>query len=261
MFRKYFKIWLLLTQNSFQSFTNSRFSAILFLLGKVIRFGFYMLFLIIIVSKTGVLAGYNINQILLFYLTFNFIDSSTQTLFREVYRFRQQLISGNFDLMLLKPINILFRCLFGWTDLWDLVTLTPFLIFICFLMARLPHISLGGVILYFVLLVNSLLIAMSFHIMVLSLGILTSEIDNAVMIYRDFTGLGKVPINIFGEPFRFIFTFIIPVGIMMSMPVQTLLGQLHLSILVTSVMITLLFLGSSLLLWNFSLKKYTSYAS
>jgi len=135
---RYFRVWLILSSASFQSFFVSKFGAALFLLGKILRFIFFALFLIYLLQKTKVLAGYDLWQVILFYLTFNFIDSLTQMLFREVYRFRQYIISGNFDLILIKPVNSLFRSLFGWTDLLDFITLVPFIFIIGFVINKIP---------------------------------------------------------------------------------------------------------------------------
>ncbi|EKD32162.1 MAG: hypothetical protein ACD_77C00163G0001, partial [uncultured bacterium] len=198
---------MFLSLNSFKSFFSSRFGAALFLVGKFIRFIFYLAFLLLLTSKTKLLAGYNLWEVTLFYLTFNFIDVVTQMLFRSVYQFRQRIISGNFDLLLVKPVNVLFRVLFGWTDILDLLTLLPFIFVLFYTGSKIANITPVGVILYFLLIINSLMIAVSFHIVVLALGILTTEIDHAIMIYRDITGMGKFPIDIYGEPLRSFVTF------------------------------------------------------
>lgn len=246
--------------NSFQTFFISRVSATLFLLGKILRFIFFLIFLVILVNKTKVLAGYNIWEVSLFYLTFNFIDSTTQMLFRDVYRFRQMILTGNFDLLLVKPMNSLFRVLFGGTDLLDFITLFPFLIFIIFLTTKISTVTLVGVLLYIILLINAMIIATSFHIMVMALAVLTSEIDHAIMIYRDIAGMGRIPIDIYQEPFRSLVTFIIPVGIMMSFPVKALIGSLNLTSIISSLVIGAGLFLTSVGMWNFALKRYTSAA-
>lgn len=258
---RYFKVWLMLSMASFQTFFVSRVGAVLFLAGKILRFVFYLGFLVLLVSQTRVLAGYNLWQVLLFYLTFNFIDSVTQMLFREVYRFRQYIITGNFDLLLVKPVNVLFRVLFGGTDILDFITLFPFIIMLFIIGTKLPNISIYGIVMYIVLLANSLLIALSFHIMVMALAILTSEIDHAIMIYRDFMGMGKFPVDIYTQPLRSIITFIIPVGVMMTFPVKSLLGVLSMGGIILSLSLGLGFLLSSLFFWSFALRRYTSASS
>lgn len=258
---RYFKVWLLLSFASFQSFFVSRVGAVLFLIGKIIRFIFFAFFLIFLVKKTKVLAGYDLWQVLAFYLTFNFIDATTQMFFREVYRFRQKIVSGNFDLVLLKPVNSLFTSLFGWTDILDFVTLVPFIVFISFVMTKIPGITVLSIVFYLLLVLNALVIACSFHIIVLALAVLTTEIDHAIMIYRDFTGMGKIPVSIYQEPLRSFITFVIPVGIMMSYPVEALIGVLSFAGVVIAFVVSFSLLGVSLMFWNYALRFYTSASS
>lgn len=258
---KYLKVWLILCSSSFQSFFVSRVGSVLFLTGKILRFLFFLVFMILLVSKTRVLAGYNIWEAVLFYLTFNLIDTITQMLFRDVYRFRQLIISGSFDLILVKPVNVLFRSLFGWTDFLDSINIVPLIIMIIFVAGKINNIHFGSALIYFLLIVNSLLIAMSFHIMVLALGILTTEIDHAIMIYRDLTSMGRFPIDIYTEPLRSFITFVIPVGILMSVPTKALLGILNATTILIAFAIGFSFFGVSLLLWRYSLKQYTSASS
>lgn len=259
--KRYFKVWFTLTANSFQAFFHSRIGAVLFLFGKILRFLLFLMFLILLVSRTRILAGYNFWEVALFYMTYNLIDAATQMLFREVYRFRQQVVTGNFDLVLVKPVNSLFRALFGGTDLLDLITLAPFLIFIAFVFTKIPDLKLVSIILYFALIANSLIITMAFHIMVLSLAILTTEIDHAIMIYRDFTSMGKLPVEVYAQPLRSFITFVIPVGVMMSFPVNVLLRRLNYTGILIAVTISLIMLFISLTIWNYSLKRYTSASS
>lgn len=258
---RYLRVWFFLTVASFQTFLVSRVGAVLFLAGKVVRFLFFLIFLLVLLNKTGLLVGYDLWQVLLFYLTFNFLDAAVQMLFREVYRFRSYILTGDFDLILVKPVNSLFRSLFGGTDLLDFITLLPFVLFIALVIRRIPGITFSGVIVYIGLLINALLIATSFHILVLSLAVLTTEIDHAIMIYRDVAGMGKLPIDIYREPVRSLITFVLPVGIMMSFPVKALLGLLSIKFFLYALVFGLVIFFLSLKAWDFALKRYTSASS
>src|SRR3990167_5762896 len=109
--KKYLKVWWIFVVNSFQSQLVVRWAAAMFLIGKILRFGIFLFFIMVLVDKTSALAGYNLTETILFYLTFNFIDTASQLLFREVYRFRPTIVSGAFDFTLIKPLNPLFRSL------------------------------------------------------------------------------------------------------------------------------------------------------
>jgi len=258
---KYLKVWLNLTSASFQSFFLSRVGAVLFLSGKIIRFSFYLLFLVMLVSKSSLLAGFTLWQVIFFYMTYNLIDSTTQMLFREVYRFRSQVLSGDFDYILLKPVNPLFRILFGGADFLDLITLVPFCLFIIFVGTKISGVTIIGVFLYIALVLNALVIATSFHIFVMALAVLTTEIDHAIMIYRDFISMGRMPVDIYAEPLRFFITFIIPVGLMMTFPVKAMSGLISFSGIITAFVIALGLLFASMGFWRFALSRYTSASS
>lgn len=259
--KKIFRIWIGLTTASFQSLFVSKLGALLFLFGKLLRFFFFLSFLILLSSKTKALAGYSMWQVLLFYMTFNFIDSAVQMFFRDVYRFRQLVLTGNFDFVLLKPISPLFRILFGGADLLDLITLFPFILFIIFISFQIPGISIFGFGMYILLIVNAFIIATAFHIFVVSLAVITTEIDHAIMMYRDFTGMGKFPIHIYAQPLQSLVTFIIPVGIMMTYPVDALLGILSIKGIIIAMMFGGVLLFLSLSVWKYSVRRYTSASS
>lgn len=256
----YFKIWVRLTVSSFQVAFIGRLGVIVFTLGKLIRFGFFLLVLWLIVTQTKTLAGYTLNQTVIFFLTFNLIDSLTQMLFREVYRFRSQVVSGDFDLTLVKPINPLFKMLFGGADPLDLVMILPI---VGLLIVSMGQIHLTSIQLWFysLLLINSLIIAASFHIFVLALGILTTEVDHTIMIYRDISSMARFPIDIYQQPLRSIITFIIPVGVMMTFPAKALLGLLSFPLIVLSTIIGGLIFFFSLKLWQYALSQYSSASS
>lgn len=259
-FRKYLKVWWLLSRNSFMSMLINRAGSLFFLLGKIIRFFSFVLFLIFLIKGTGNLAGYSLNQTVFFFLSFNLVDVVSQFFFREVYRFRPQIVEGSFDLVLSKPINPLFKSLFGGADVLDLITLPPLIIAVIFV-AKGLNPSFFSVFLYVVLILNSLIISASFHIFVLGLGIITLEVDHTVLIYRDLTNLGRLPVDIYKEPLRSILTFFIPVGIMMTLPAKSLMNIISFWGVFISFLVGAFFLFASIKFWNFALTKYSSASS
>lgn len=246
--------------NSFSVVLGQKYALIVFLVGKIIRFVFYFLFIFYLLKGAGTLAGYSVNQVIFFFLIFNVVDVVTQFLFRQVYSFRPMIINGDFDLVLVKPINALFRVLMGGADLIDLVTIPPLLILVIVYIVRL-HPSLSGFVIFIVLLINSFIIATAFYIAILALAIITLEIDHAVMIYRDITNLGKVPVDVYKAPLKQFLTYIVPVGIMMTIPGKALMGLTSFWGVVVSILIGLLIMFLALRFWNFALTKYTSASS
>ena len=258
--KKYFRIWWMMSKNSFSIVLGQKYALIMFLIGKVFRFSLFFLFIYFLLKGTGSLAGYTSNQIIFFFLTFNLIDVITQFLFREVYGFRQMIVKGDFDLVLVKPISPLFRSLMGGSDIIDFITIPP-LIVLTIIYAVNLHPTFIGVITYLILVINSLLIATAFSIAILALAIITLEIDHAVMIYRDVTNLGKFPVDIYKEPLKGLLTYIIPVGVMMTFPAKALMGLTNIFVIIISLIIGVVAMFLALKFWKFALTKYTSASS
>lgn len=256
---RYIKIWWMLTRNSFTIILGQRNSLLIFLFGKILRFVFFITFLFFLISGSKGLVGYDTNQIIFFFLTFSLISTTSQFIFREVYRFRSKITKGDFDLTLIKPVNPLFISIMGGADFIDLITLPP-LIYLTFHYGALLDPNLIQVILYLFLILNSLVISAAFYILIISLGIITLEMDHTLLMFRDLETLGRFPIDIYKQPIRGILTYLVPIGIMMSVPVKALIGLVSFSGALGFLIFGILVFMLSLRFWNFALKRYTSAA-
>lgn len=259
-FRFYIKIWFLMAKNAILSWLNKRESVIIFVFAKVVRYFFYFSFLYFLVKKTNGIAGFSANQALFFTATYSLIDTTAQFLFRSVYTFRQLIASGDFDLILLKPINPLFRSIAGGPDLMDLITIPP-IIAITVYFGVMLNPSLVSFLMFILLILNAIIVSMSVHIFVVSLGIITLSVDNLIMIFRDFSSMGRFPIDIYKQPLKGFLTFIVPVGLMFSIPSKALMGLVSPVGFLISFSAAILFFIVSLKFWQFALKKYTSASS
>lgn len=249
-----------MARNAITSWLSKKEAFLIFLLGKVIRYSFYFTFLYFLVSNTNGLAGYTGYQVLFFTATYTLVDTISQFLFRSVYTFRQLVVSGDFDLVLVKPVNPLFKTLMGGADPIDLVTLPP-IIFVVIYIGSFLDPSFIDILYFLILLLNGVLISTAFHIFVLSLGIITLEVDNTIMIFRDVFSMGRLPIDIYKEPLKSLLTFVVPVGLMFSIPSKAFIGLIGpMGVLSTLIFGFGLFM-LSLKFWDFALKKYTSASS
>lgn len=258
--KRYFSIWLKMTSNSFQTIIASRFSVVCFIFAKLFRLGFYLVFIFFLFSQVKNIVGFNKNETFLFLTSFIFLGSLGQMCFREAYRFRSRLVSGEFDFDLARPIHPLFKNLAGGFDFLDLFTM-PIIIYILVKTIALSNFTLLNLGTYILLLTNAFLILMAIHVFVMGFGIITTEVDNAIMVYRDIETMGRFPVDIYKEPLRQILTFVIPVGLMFTFPVRALLGLLSWQAITISLFIGILFVYLSFCFWNFAVKRYSSASS
>lgn len=258
----YWSVWRILAENELQRAFINRYTNLFFLVGKLLRFGMSLLFLLIIKRTIPYFAGYTSDQMIVFYLAYQFIDVTSQIMYRGVYNFGTKVKTGEFDFLLTKPINVLFQTLIGEPDLNDALFLLPNILITGYLLITLDlSITLASALWFIILLVNSFLIATALHILVVVTGILTTEVDGVVWMMRDLNGLGRFPVTIYAEWLRTLLFFIVPVGVMLTVPAQVLLGLPPTLSVAMALVLGVSFFGVSLSLWNWSLRRYSSASS
>lgn len=240
-------------------YVQSRLHSSFLILGKLVRFSFFLVFIIALLTKTQSLAGFSLYQTLLFFMTFNLIDITSQFFFRAAYAIGWMINKGEIDFILTQPINSLFRIISDIIDLLDLATLLPVIITLGVVIARLETpLTLANFIFYLLLCFNALLIAFAIHIFIISLSILTQEISSEIWIYRDLMTMVRFPIDIYSPSIQFVLTFLIPMAVMVSFPAKVLLGVLSWQWIVLAFLIGAVFFTVSIRFWYFALKNYSS---
>lgn len=248
--------------NALQEAFVNRWSNSLFFMGKALRFGMSLVFLLMIKKSTNAFGSYTTDQMIVFFLTYQLIDLLAQIVYRGVYLFGNMVKSGEFDFFLSKPINPLFRALTWKPDINDVFFFIPSTV-VSFIIISQLHLTftVQSILLYMMLLINSFLIATSLHILVLTVGILTTEVDGVIWMYRDVVSLGQLPISIYQEPLRSILFFIIPVGMMITVPAEVLFNTNPSYSILTTTVVGIGSLLVSLRLWNWGIKQYSSASS
>lgn len=258
---KELKVTYLFFLNSLQQQLSNIPVFLLFFVSKLIRYILFFSFLYFLVSGVSSVGDYSRDQMLLFYLLYNFVDTTAQLLFREVYRFRGQVATGALDQILAKPLNPLLRSLLGGPDFIDACILLLIIAVLVFFVATRFSPSLWQVLLSVLLLVNSLVIATAFNICILAVGILTLSIDHLIMVYRDLTLLVRIPADLYREPVRSVITFVLPIALMFTVPAKALMGILSWPWVLAAFIVGLISLYFSLRLWHFALRRYSSASS
>jgi len=163
--KKYLTVYWLLTRFAMESSIATGWAMAIFIFGKILRLLIFSIFAYFLFTGTQGVAGYSKMQSLLFVLYFFLISAIVQTLFREAYRFRPRLVSGEFDFDLIKPVHPILRSLLGGFDLHDLITL-PIIGGIFFYLLIQSALTLPMWILLASLSLNGILILFAVHLFV-----------------------------------------------------------------------------------------------
>lgn len=260
--KKYLQVWTTNAKNNFQVTFLNRWASVLFIFGKLFRFGMMLLFLLIIKHNVKTFSGYTTDQVIVFFLVYQFVDLVAQILYRGVYTFTNYIRSGDFDFLLAKPISPLFQALTDKPDFMDLIFLAPVTITSLYLLSQLDvAITPTSLSWFLVILGNSFAIVTAFHILILATGILITEVDGVVWLYRDLSRLGQFPISIYMQPLKFILFFLVPIGMMITIPAEILLGLQPTYSILIAILIGIALVTLSMKTWKWSLKKYSSASS
>ncbi len=259
--RKYFRIWLRTASMAMQAQLTYRLGSLGFLAGKMIRLAFFFAFVVAVFNHVETVAGYNLVETALFFLTFNVVDMASQILFRGVYGARRIVSEGDFDFYLAQPCSPLFRMVCSTVDFLDIVTLAPVLVMIGMVFARLPPLGWERYAAYAALVLNGVALVFSIHVFVAGLAVRTQELENAIWIYRDVMFMGKFPVDVYAPAVRWVLTFGVPIAVMTSFPSKALLGLLSPAEAAYALVLTAALLALSARYWRASVARYTSSSS
>jgi len=256
--KKYLFVWLKTSALSLETMFASKGASLMYLAGKFIRFFFFLWLLLRIGDQIEKVSGFTVDQLVTFFLVFNLFDIVGQIFFRGVYWFRQEVVSGKFDLTLLKPMSALFQALTTRTDLLDLPL---FLVVIGALTQRGIGLGLTTWAQFGLMSAASLLLIAAIHTFVAAIGVLTTEVDHAIMIYRDLSTMARVPIDIYIRPLQVLLTFVVPVAVVMTFPAKAFMDLLSVTHLLLGIGLSGLFFLGCLRLWKYALREYSSASS
>lgn len=256
--KTYWYYWIKSSELTLVSLVSTRLSSILFIIGKFARFFLYIIFLLVLKDKIQLVAGYSIDQLITFFLIFNLFDLLGQFFYRGIYWFRSEIVSGNFDYRLLKPISPLFQIMTKHTDFLDLPLL---ILVIVFLVQKFPQVTSLEFISFGILSLAAMIVLTSIHIIIASIGVMTTEVDHTMWIFRDLSEMAKVPIDIYVAFIRTFLTHVIPIALIFTFPAKSLFGLISTPTMIITVAISLVIYLLSLKFWHYSLTKYSSASS
>lgn len=237
-----------------------------FLLNTLQSFGWLLVSLLsleVIFSRTPLVAGWSKSEVFTLYGIFMAINTLWVTLFSsnlpKLSKFIQQ---GDFDFILLKPVSSQF--LISLKEI-TVSTIPSFIVsfFIIFHYARLGSkiIGVGTYMITAALMVNGLIVLYSLILLVTTLSFWVVRMHAFWEFYILVTEGARYPISFFRNPLRFIFTFIIPLLVIFTIPAQTLVKATSIETILISFMIGAVLFTLSNRFFYFGIKHYNSASS
>lgn len=183
-------------------------------------------------------------------------------LFPSLSKLPKAISEGKLDLILSKPIDsqlLVSIQNFSFSLIPSIITGVAFIILGLNTLGIVLSIKSIAIFIYLILLSGTLIFGIYFSLVALSFFF--DRFDNSYNIFNALSDATKYPAVIFPSILQYIFTFIIPISLMVIVPAESLFKPISLNTVLIFHTSTLVFLLLSRFIWNTGLKKYSSASS
>ena len=239
--------------------------------------GWELLSLNIIFSNTTTLGGWGLGELIALLGVFRLVNTMMIALiWPNTEKFNQSIRDGSMDYTILQPVNSMFLVTFSritvWR-IWDLVlAITLIVVGINMTGDSTPLVPLtlnetsGATtslqILTFILLaISGTIIIYSLWIVLISLTFWFTKFDNNVTILQALMDSGRYPATVYPAWLRIIVTFVIPIAVATTIPLQALRGDLTINQIAIFLMVAIVSFVVASRVWKVGLKQYSGASS
>ena len=177
-------------------------------------------------------------------------------------KFNASVRDGSLDYMLLQPANSMFLVSFSRITVWRLADLILAIILIAVGVNMAGEVTTPlNILLFAMLTVSGALVIYSLWIVLIAFTFWFTKFDNNVTILQALTDTGRYPITVYPWWLRIIVTYIVPIGLATTVPVQALRGELTGWNVLTflGISVAAVFIASQV--WKVGVKKYSGASS
>jgi len=225
--------------------------------------GWELLSLSIIFSNTQTIAGWGIGELIALLGVFRLVHTMMAAIiWPNTERFNQSIRDGSMDYNLLQPVSSMFLITFSRITIWRLWDLILAIVLI------VVGINLSGgtmtpvdILTFILLTFSGAVVIYSLWIVLIALTFWFTKFDNNVTILQALFEAGRYPVTVYPPWLQIIVTFVIPIALATTVPLQGLRGELS----VGRILLFLAVAGIGFLIasqvWKRGLKQYSGASS
>ena len=225
--------------------------------------GWELLSLSIIFNNTETIGGWGFGELIALLGVFRLVHTLMIALiWPNTEKFNQSIRDGSMDYTLLQPINSMFLVTFSRITVWrawDLILATVLIV---------VGINIGGDIVtwlhlltFFLLTVSGAIVIYSLWIVLIALTFWFTKFDNNVTILQALMDAGRYPVTVYPAWLRILVTFVVPIAVATTVPLQGLRGELTISRSVLFIAISIASFLIASQVWKRGLKQYSGASS
>ena len=225
--------------------------------------GWELLSLSIIFNNTETIGGWDFGQLIALLGVFRLVHTLMIALiWPNTEKFNQSIRDGSMDYTLLQPINSMFLVTFSRITVWRAWDLILAIILIVVGVNQSGDTATLLDILTFILLtISGAIIIYSLWIVLIALTFWFTKFDNNVTIMQALLDAGRYPVGVYPVWLRIIVTFIIPIAVATTIPLQALRGDLDLPRIGLFFLVGIVIFWVATRVWKSGLKRYSGASS
>ena len=225
--------------------------------------GWELLSLSIIFNNTATLGGWGLGELIALLGVFRLVNTMMIALiWPNTEKFNQSIRDGSMDYNILQPVNTMFLVTFSRITVWRIWDLVLAITLIIVGINMSGDTATASSILTFILLtVSGTIVIYSLWIVLIALTFWFTKFDNNVTILQALMDSGRYPATVYPAWLRIIVTFVIPIAVATTIPLQGLRGDLGLNQVLIFIAIGFISFQVASQVWKAGLKRYSGASS
>lgn len=225
--------------------------------------GWELLSLSIIFSNTETIGGWDFGELIALLGVFRLVHTLMIALiWPNTEKFNQSIRDGSMDYTLLQPVNSMFLVTFSRITVWRAWDLILAAVLIVIGINMSGDITTPLNILTFILLtLSGSIVIYSLWIVLIALTFWFTKFDNNVTILQALLDAGRYPVTVYPAWLRILVTFVIPIAVATTVPLQGLRGDLTLDRALMFIAIGGISFIIASQVWKRGLKQYSGASS
>jgi len=240
-----------------------RADTIINILLNIMWLGWELLSLSIIFNNTTTIGGWGLPELVALLGVFRLVNTMMVALiWPNTEKFNQSIRDGSMDYTILQPANSMFLVTFSritvWR-IWDLIL--AFVLIVVGINMSGDTITPLHILTFSLLALSGMIVIYSLWIVLIALTFWFTKFDNNVTIMQALMDSGRYPVSVYPVWMRIIVTYIIPIAVATTIPLQALRGDLNLNQIGIFFMVSVVAFIIATRVWKLGLKQYSGASS
>ena len=225
--------------------------------------GWELLSLNIIFNNTDTIGGWGYGELLALLGVFRLVNMlMIMLIWPNTEKFNQSIRDGSMDYTILLPANSMFLVTFSRITIWRFWDLILATVLIVVGISKAGDTTTGlGILSFLLLTVSGAIVIYSLWIVLIAMTFWFTKFDNNVTILQALLDAGRYPVTVYPPWLQIIVTFIIPIAVATTIPLQGLRGDLDLVRVVMFLAIGIISFLIASRVWRAGLKQYSGASS